>query len=308
MLQDPEIDLVVISTPPDTHYQVTKDTIQSGKHVLVEKPFVPASAQAEELIKLAREHSKLICVFQNRRWDADFLTVQKLIEEKKLGRIYELETHFDRFKPNGPSSWKAALTLDDGNGAIYDLGTHLIDQVFVLFGKPSEVYAKFVQQRTGTLVSGDGGPADQPDSVNATLSYADTGLLVHVRIGVMSVADKQPRFWIRGTRGSYHKQGLDAQEPQLVAGMKVADPGFGVDGAAYNGTLELLQDDGDVQAFTYPNIEPQTYSRFYELLANALASGKEEDVPVPPTQAAEVLRIIEAIRRSARTGMEVSLT
>lgn len=308
MLQDPEIDLVVISIPPNTHYEVTRDVIQSGKHALVEKPFVPSSAQAEELIKLAREHNKLICVFQNRRWDADFLTVQSLLEEDKLGRIYEFETHFDRFKPHDRMSWKSTLTLDEGNGAIYDLGTHLIDQVFVLFGKPTEVYGKFVQQRTGTLVSGDGGPENQPDSVNVMLSYADKGLLVHVRIAVMSVANEQPRFWIRGTKGSYRKLGLDPQEAQLVSGMKVADPGFGVDGAAYNGKLELLQQDESVQEFTYPNVEPQTYSKFYELLAKALASGKEEDVPVPPGQAAEVLRIIEAVRRSARTGMEVSMS
>lgn len=307
VIQDPAIDLVVISTPPNTHFEFTKTLIQSGKHVLVEKPFVPTSAQAEELIKVAREHGKLICVFQNRRWDADFLTVQHLIKEEKLGRIYEVETHFDRFRPNLPTGWKSVLTLDDGNGAIYDLGTHLIDQVYVLFGKPSEVYGKFVQQRTGTLVSGDGGPPDQPDSVNAMLSYADKGLIVHVRIGVMSIANEQPRFWIRGTKGSYHKHGLDVQEPQLVSGMKVTDAGFGVDGAAYNGKLELLQEDNSVQEFTFPNVEPQTYLRFYELLAKALASGKEEDVPVPPGEAAEVLRIIEAVRRSARTGMEMSM-
>lgn len=308
VLQDPEIDLVVISIPPNTHFEYTKTCIQSGKHVIVEKPFVSTSAQAEELTQLAREHHKLICVFQNRRWDADFLTVQNLIKEEKLGRIYEFETHFDRFRPNAPTGWKSVLTLDDGNGAIYDLGTHLIDQVYVLFGKPSEVYGKFVQQRTGTFVSGDGGPQDQPDSVNAMLSYADKGLIVHVRIGVMSIANEQPRFWIRGTKGSYNKQGLDAQEPQLVSGMKITDPGFGVDGAAYNGKLELLQEDNSVQEFTYPNVEPQTYLKFYELLAQALASGKEEDVPVPPSQAAEVLRIIEAIRRSARTGMEMSMS
>lgn len=306
VLQDPEIDLVVISTPPNTHYDFTKSVIQSGKHALVEKPFVPTSAQAEELINLAREHNKLICVFQNRRWDADFLTVQSIIQEEKLGRVYEFETHFDRFRPQKPTGWKSVLTLDDGNGAIYDLGTHLIDQVFVLFGKPTEVYGKFIQQRTGTLVSGDGGPEDQPDSVNAMLSYADKGLVVHVRIGVMSVANEQPRFWLRGTKGSYHKHGVDVQEPQLASGMKVTDPGFGVDGAAYNGKLELLQEDNSVQEFTYPNVEPQTYLKFYELLAKALTSGREEDVPVPPSQAAEVLRIIEAIRRSARTGMEMA--
>ncbi|CAN8095228.1 unnamed protein product [Discula destructiva] len=307
MLQEPEVDLVIVAIPPQTHFEVTRDIINSGKHALVEKPFVPSSAQAEELIKLAKEKGVFICVFQNRRWDADFLTVQKLLQEDTLGRVYELDTHYDRFRPNKPTNWKAITTLDDGNGAIYDLGTHLIDQVYVLFGTPTEVYAKFVQQRTGTLVSGDGGPENQPDSVNVVLSYADKGLLVHVRIGVMSVASEQRRFWIRGTKGSYHKLGLDPQEAQLVSGMQVGDQGFGVDGAAYNGRLELLQEDGSVHGFTYPNVEPQTYLRFYELLAKALSENNEESLPVPARQALEVLQIIEAVRKSARSGMEVTV-
>lgn len=305
MLQDPEVDLVVVSTPPNNHFETTRQILASGKHVLIEKPFVPTSAQAEELAKFAKEQGKLVCVYQNRRWDADFLTVQKLIQEDKLGRIYEFETHFDRFKPDQPVNWKADLTMDHGNGVIFDLGTHLLDQVYVLFGKPTGVYAKFVQQRSGKFVSGEGGPEEQADSANVMLTYADSGLIVHVRIGVMSVANEQPRFWIRGTKGTYHKRGLDTQEPQLVSGMKVTDAGFGVDGAAYNGKLELLQEDGSVQEFTCPNVEPQTYLRLYELLAKALSTGKQEDVPVQPGQAAEVLKIIEAIRESAQKGKEV---
>lgn len=305
MLQDPDIDLVVVSTPPNNHFDSTRQILASGKHVLIEKPFVPTSAQAEELTQFAKEQRKLVCVYQNRRWDADFLTVQRLIDEDKLGRIYEFETHFDRFKPHQPVNWKADLTLEHGNGVIFDLGTHLIDQVYVLFGTPSGVYAKFVQQRTGKFVSGDGGPDEQADSANVMLTYADKGLIVHVRIGVMSAANEQPRFWIRGTKGTYRKMGLDTQEPQLVSGMKVTDAGFGVDGAAYNGKLDLLQEDGSVQEFTCPNVEPQTYLRFYELLAIALSTGRQEDVPVHPSQATDVLKIIEAIRESARNGKEV---
>lgn len=307
VLQDPEIDLVVLSTPPNTHYDLTKRVLESGKHVLAEKPFVPTSAEAEELVELAKEKNKLLCVYQNRRWDADFLTVQHLLHEGKLGRIHEFDTHFDRYRPEASRSWKSTLTMADGNGAIYDLGTHLLDQVYVLFGKPAAAYGRFVNQREGRLVSGAGGLEDEPDSVYATLSYPGRGLLVHVRIGVLSAESKQPRFWLRGSRGSYHKTGLDAQEPQLLAGMGITDAGFGVDGAAYNGTIEVVQDDGSVQDFTYPNVEPQTYLRFYELLAKALASGKQEDLPVPAQEAAEVLKIVEAIRESARTGNEVSV-
>ncbi|KAG6357201.1 hypothetical protein INS49_015079 [Diaporthe citri] len=285
LLQDPEIDLVVLSTPPNTHFEQAKRVIESGKHVLAEKPFVPTSAEAEELVKLAKEKNKLLCVYQNRRWDADFLTVQHLLQENKLGRVYEFDTHFDRYRLDAPTSWKSTLTMADGNGAIYDLGTHLLDQVYVLFGKPTAAYGKFTNQREGRLVSGVGGVENEPDSIYATLSYAEKGLLVHVRIGT----------------------GLDAQEPQLKAGMKITDAGFGVDGAAYNGTIEVVQDDGSIQDFTFPNVEPQTYLRFYELLAKALASGKQDDLPVPAQEAAEVLKIVEAIQESARTGKEVSV-
>lgn len=307
MLQDPEIDLVVVTTPPNNHFDLTRQILQSGKHVLVEKPFVPTSAEAEELAKLAREKGKLISVYQNRRWDADFLRVQKLIEEDKLGRIYEFETHFDRYTPGKPDTWQSRLTLDDGHGAIFELGTHTIDQVFVLFGKPTAVYGKFVQQRSGKIVSGEGGPEDQADSINVMCTYAEKGLIVHVRISVMSVSAEQPRFRIRGTKGTYHKAGLDPQEDQLLSGMKVTDAGFGVDGAAYHGKLELLQKDGSAQVLTCPNDEPPTYLKFYELFVKALATGKEEDVPVPPGQAAEVLKIVEAIRESARSGTEVAV-
>lgn len=308
MLEDPEVDLVVLSTPPNTHFNLTKKIIQAGKHVLTEKPFVPTSAQADELVKLAKDKNKLLCVYQNRRWDADFLTVQHLLQEDKLGRIYEVNTHFDRYKAEKPADWKGTLSMAEGNGALYDLGTHLIDQIYVLFGMPTRAYGMFTNQREGKILSGDfDTPDQQPDSIYALLSYPERGLLVHVRIGVLSVESKQPRFWIRGIKGSYHKTGVDAQEPQLKSGMKITDAGFGVDGAAYNGTLDLLQEDGSMQDFTYPNVEAQTYLRFYDLLAKALASGKQEDLPVPAGQAADVLRIIEAIQESARTGQHVSI-
>lgn len=308
MLEDPEIDLVVLTTPPDSHFTLTRKVINAGKHILTEKPFVPTSAEADELVKLAREKNKLLCVYQNRRWDADFLTVQHLIEEDKLGHIYEVNTHFDRYKAEKPVNWKGTLSMAEGNGVLYDLGSHMIDQVYVLFGMPTGVYGNLVNQREGKIVSEDiESPDHQPDSIYALLSYQKRGLLVHVRIGVLSVESKQPRFWIRGTKGSYHKVGVDVQESQLRSGMKITDVGFGVDGAAYNGTLDLLQEDGTVQDFTYPNVEPQTYLNLYELLAEALATGKEEDLPVPASQAAEVLRIIEAIQESARTGRLITL-
>lgn len=307
LLADPEVDVVVITTPPDTHFALAGAALRSGKHVLVEKPFVPTAAEADSLVALARERGVQLCVYQNRRWDADFLEVRRLVAGGALGRVVEFETHFDRFRPGRPTNWKGTLPMKWGGGVVYDLGTHLIDQAFVLLGMPSAVYARFVSQRDGRLVSGDGGEDEEPDSLTAVLSYPETGALAHVRIGVMSVETKQVRFWVRGTKGSYHKYGLDPQEGQLKAGMKPSEADFGHEDASRAGRLCVAKDDGSVVDEPLPAAEPETYLKFYELFARSLETGKEADVPVPATQAADVLRIIEAVRTSVKTGMEVAV-
>jgi predicted dehydrogenase len=307
LFQDPEVDVVIISTPPNTHFDLVKSALEHGKHVLVEKPFVPTSTEAHELVALARQQKRVLCVYQNRRWDSDFLTVQKLLGDGTLGRVLEFETHFDRFRPEKPTTWKGTLSMSQGGGVVYDLGSHLLDQVFVLFGVPSAVSAKFVNQREGRLVSGVT-PEEEPDSVTAVLTYAKTGLLVHVRMAVISVETKQPRYWVRGTKGSYHKHGLDPQEDQLRAGGKATDSNFGIEDASKAGTLCVAQEGGRITEQVLPSVEPETYRRFYELFGNSIESGNEADVPVPASQAAQVLAIIEAIQESARTGKDVSVT
>ncbi|KAK3326167.1 hypothetical protein B0H66DRAFT_512469 [Apodospora peruviana] len=307
LLADPDVDIVIVSTPPQTHFQFARDALTSGKHVLVEKPFVPTSAEAEELASLARNKNLILCVYQNRRWDSDFLTLRRLIDHDALGRIVEFETHFDRLRLEKPTTWKGKLPMAQGGGVLYDLGTHLLDQVFVLFGLPTGVSAKFVNQREGRLVTGDGGDDQQPDSISLVLSYAATGLLVYVRIGVASVESKQMRFWVRGTKGSYHKSGLDPQEDQLRGGIEATDEGFGWEDEEKYGRLCFVGDGGNVEERVCPTVEPETYVRFYELFARAVESGKEEDVPIPASHAAQVLRIIEAAKESAKTGREVGL-
>lgn len=306
LFQDPDVDVVIISTPPNTHFDLAKSALENGKHVLVEKPFVPTAAEANKLVAIARQHKRVLCVYQNRRWDLDFLTVQKLLRDGTLGRLVEFETHFDRLRLEKPKTWKGTLSMSQGGGVVYDLGSHLLDQVFVLFGMPSTVSAKFVDQREGKLVSG-ATPQEEPDSVTALLSYADTGLLVHVRMAVASVETKQVRFWVRGTKGSYHKHGLDPQEDQLRAGGKASDSNFGHEDASKAGTLCVAEDGGRITEKTLPSVEPETYRRFYELFGNSVESGNESDVPVPASQAAQVLAIIEAIKESARTGKDVSV-
>merc|ERR1712093_615137 len=287
LFADSNLDIIVITTTPDTHFSFTKSALEAGKHVIVEKPFVPSSSQAQQLI----------CVYQNRRWDADFLTVKKLISEDKIGRVVEFETHFDRYKAVKPETWKGTLGMEQAGGVVYDLGTHLIDQAYVLFGLPKSVTAVFENQRD------DGG--EEPDSITILLGYGAGKPLVTVKAGVMCVETEQLRYWVRGTKGSYKKFHLDVQEDQLKAGMMPGDKGFGVESEERAGTLVVLED-GKPKASVLKNVEPETYAKLYEGFAKAVAGGGEKEVPVKASEARDVLRIIEAARESAKSGKSVS--
>lgn len=194
---DPDVDLVVITSIPGTHYSMCKDALEAGKHVVVEKPFVPTSREANELIEIQKKSGKLLTVYQNRRWDADFLTLRQVMSSGSLGDIAEFETHFDRHRPDPPpDTWKAAD--EPGHGSIYDLGTHLIDQVYHTFGMPRRVTGFIYEQRRGT----QGGVHD---SFTALLHYDK--MIATVKAGVVSPEVEQLRYWVRGTKGSFKKVG-----------------------------------------------------------------------------------------------------
>ncbi|KAE8448183.1 hypothetical protein EG329_009787 [Mollisiaceae sp. DMI_Dod_QoI] len=293
MFADPAIDIIVITTTPDTHFSFTKSALQAGKHVLVEKPFVPTSAEAQQLIDISSKTGKLICVYQNRRWDTDFLTVRKLMSDGKLGRVVEFETHFDRYKPVRPETWKGKLGMDHAGGVIYDLGTHLIDQAYVLFGLPKSVTAIFANQRN------DG--EAEPDSITILLGYGAEGPLVTVKAGVMCIETEQLRYWVRGMEGSFKKFHLDVQEDQLKAGLKPGDNGFGIEGEDRSGKLVVLEGDKPKQSI-FKNVEPETYAKLYEAFSKSIEGGGEEKIPVKASEARDVLKIIEAARLSAKSG------
>jgi predicted dehydrogenase len=297
LLADSEVDVIVITTPPDNHFDLTKAALESGKHVLTEKPFVPTSAEADKLIAIARENNRLICVFQNRRWDSDFLTVKQLINQGTLGRVLEYNTHFDRYKAAAATNWKGKLGIPQGGSALFDLGTHLIDQAYTLFGKPQSVRGRLLSQREGKP------DFFNPDSVSADLAYPD-GKVANIRISSLSVELDQPRFWIRGDKGSFHKFGLDPQEDQLKAGQSPSAAGFGKD-KPESMKLAVVDADGKAKAAPVPDLVPETYTAFYNAFAKAVASGKEEDIPVKASEARDVLQIIEAVQESAKSGKEV---
>lgn len=297
LLADPNIDIIIITTPPSSHYALCVSGLEAGKHILVEKPFVPTAAEAHALLKLSRAKGKQLCVYQNRRWDTDFLTLKQIVKDGTIGRIVELETHFDRYKPAKPETWKGQSPMVEGGGVVYDLGTHMIDQVYLLFGMPETVFAVFAVQRGGI-------DASEPDSITILLGYGPAGPLVTVKAGVLSVEKEQLRFWARGEKGSWKKFGLDVQEDQLKKGMKPADEGFGVERA---GTLIVLDAEGKPKEEAYEMVVPETYIKLYEGFAKAVDGGDEADVPVKAAEAADVLRIIEAARESAVSGGVVTL-
>ena len=195
--KDSAVDLVVVTSTPNTHFSMCKDALEAGKNVVVEKPFVPTAKEAEELIEIQKKSGKVLAVYQNRRWDSDFLTLRQIMEAGSFGHIAEFETHFDRHRPEPPSaeSWKNEDK--PGHGSIFDLGTHLIDQIYHLFGMPKQVTGFLYQQRRGV----EGGPHD---SFTAILQYAD-GMMATARAGVVGPHVRQLRYWVRGTEGSFHK-------------------------------------------------------------------------------------------------------
>jgi scyllo-inositol 2-dehydrogenase (NADP+) len=224
VLADATIDLVSICSPNETHYAYTKLALLAGKHVLVEKPFTATSKEAEELISLAKTQNKILTVFQNRRWDSDFLTVKKIIEEKRLGEILNFEIHFNRFKPDlNVKKWKEINTAS--SGVLYDLGAHIIDQTIVLFGNPKNVWGQTFTQRENSKID---------DAFDIQLDYGK--LKVTLRSSLM-VRENSPRYIIHGTKGSFVKYGMDVQEDYLKAGKMHALVDFGIEPTTQYGTL-----------------------------------------------------------------------
>jgi predicted dehydrogenase len=212
-LADKSIEVVVVSTPNETHFALAKRVLEAGKHVIIDKPFAPTAAEALELGRIAKSKGLLAIPFHNRRWDGDFLTVKKLLKENAVGRLVTFESHFDRFRPTPrENTWKEAE--NPANGMLFDLGPHLVDQALALFGAPDAISASVRADRDQTAIE---------DAFDITLHYNGAngkGLLVHCRTSYLACLNA-PRFLLHGTRGSFEKHGLDPQEPTLVGGAKV---------------------------------------------------------------------------------------
>jgi len=288
MLANQEIELVVITTPNESHFPLAIQALEAGKHVVVEKPFTPTYAQAQQLIELAEERDRVLSVFQNRRWDGDFLTVKNLLHDKTLGRLVEFESHFDRFR-NRPKedAWREKDL--PGSGILYDLGSHLIDQALVLFGQPEMITADVRRQR-------DFGESD--DFFEIILHY---GQLRVVLKASMLVKEYGPRFILHGTEGAYVKYSLDPQEKALKSGEVPSDESWGREPKEQWGTL-YMDVDGDTKK---QKIETATgcYQKYYQNIADVIRGNGE--LMVKPEQARNTIRIIEKAFLSSRESRSV---
>lgn len=286
-LADPKVDLVVIATPNNTHFDLARQALSSGKNVVVDKPFTTSIEEAVELIALAEESKRLLSAFHNRRWDADFLTLRKLLAEGKLGEVVEFESHFDRYRPEVGKRWRERP--GPGGGLWYDLGPHLVDQVLELFGIPESLDADLEAQRVG---------AEAVDYFHVLLRYGRKRVILH---GSCLVSRENARFSVHGTKGSYIKQGLDKQEDALKKGVRPGGPDWGRD--PDEGTLTTWQE-GARHVESIPNI-PGNYLAYYEGIRDAIRNGAPN--PVPGEEAVRVMAVLEKAQQSSSARCEFPL-
>ncbi|WP_371779675.1 Gfo/Idh/MocA family protein [Streptosporangium subroseum] len=276
LLAADEFDLVVIASPTPSHVELAERTLERGLATVVDKPLAVRAADAERLIALADSRGVPLTVFQNRRWDGDFLTVRRLIEEGELGQVWRFESRFEWLSPRPRPAWKSGTAGRDGGGVAYDLGAHLIDQAVQLFGPVAEAYGELDRHRENAV--------NDDDSFIA-LTHT-SGVRSHLAMSSL-VARRGFRFRVLGSASAYSKWGLDPQESQLAAGMSAVDEGFGVEPAESYGRLGRDGDDRPVPT------ERGGYRRFYATLAEALAG--RGPLPVDPRDALAAIRIIETL-------------
>ncbi len=293
LAQPTQLDLVVIATPNRAHVPLGLAALEAGLLVVIDKPLAPSVSEAERLIAAAQRANKLLTVFQNRRWDNDFLTVRQLIAADLLGPITRLESRFDRFRPTPKAgAWRERPEPEEAGGLLFDLGAHLIDQAMQLFGAPVSVYAEVDIRRAGAAVD---------DDTFIALRFAG-GQVAHLWASVIP-RHPGPRLRLIGLRGVYEKHWLDPQEEALRTGSRPGDEGWGREPRERWG--HLATEAGGLALEGVVETLPGSYETFYAFVRDALLSGGHP--PVDPAESLAALRVIEAARESARTGTTIRL-
>ena len=286
MLADATIRLVVVATPNTTHLPIARQCLLAGRDVVVDKPIALSSSEAAQLVQLARASGRLLSVYQNRRFDGDFLTVQKLLATGRLGQVVMFESHYDRYRlAPRLQAWREDGSA--GGGVLLDLGAHLVDQALVLFGLPQSIWASVRRERAG---------ARSDDAFDIYLQYA-AGFGIWLRASCLARAPG-PRFTIYGTQGTFRKFGIDPQEACLIAGDRFATAPWGVEGPEHWGTLTL-----DVEGIAVSSslaTEAGDYREYYENIRDVVL-GKAA-LAVTAIQAWQTMRVLEMAMDSSTTG------
>jgi predicted dehydrogenase len=275
-----QADLVVVATPPGSHVQLTRAALAAGLPVVVDKPFTPTAAQGAELVEAAQKAGLLLSVFQNRRWDGDFLTVRRLIESGRLGAVNRFESRFERWRPVAKGGWRETGGAEEAAGLLYDLGSHLVDQALVLFGPVRSVCAETDTRRAG--VTSD-------DDTFVALTHANG---VHSHLWMSAVTPQLgPRFRVLGQSAAFVKYGLDVQEDALREGHRPGEAQWGADVPERYGIL------GEGENLETVPTDAGAYESYYAGIAAALLDGAP--LPVDPREAVQALEVIEAARDAA---------
>lgn len=290
LLEDDAVELVVVNTPSVTHFDFARQALEAGKHIIVEKPFTATVGEAEELIGLAIKKNLYLSVYQNRRYDSDYLTVKKILDQGLLGPVVEAEIHYDRFVP--ALSYKVHKeTPTAGVGALYDLGSHLIDQALQLFGMPIAVFADMAINRPGSRVS---------DYFDLKLFYPEHRVILK---SSYYVREAMPGYQLHGKLGSFIKHKTDVQEQDLLAGKVPGGPDWGMEPENQQGLLHT-EKDGVIIREHIPSLRGD-YSLYYEGIYQALRF--QAPVPVSGEDGKKVILIIEAANKSNRERKVIEL-
>lgn len=286
LLSMDDLDLIVVNTPDSTHFEYARLALLAGKHVIVEKPFTETEEDGEELVALAAEKGLMLSVYQNRRWDSDFLTVKDILAKGLLGHLVEFESTFPRYRNFiKPDTWKE--TGKEGGGLTYNIGSHLVDQALQLFGMPEAVFADIATLR-------EGGKVDDYFVIHLLRPQKAPDVKITLKASYL-MCESEPRFVLHGREGSYVKYGLDPQEAALTEGQLPDSPHWGEEDESAWGVLRTAKD-GKVERAPYPSL-PGDYAAFYENVYRHIRCG--EPLLSDARGVVDVIHVLEAAWESS---------
>ena len=290
MLADELVELVIVNTPNYTHFEYAKKALKADKHVIIEKPFTVDVTEAKELIELAKKHNKTLSVYQNRRYDSDYKTLKKVVDDKMLGELVEVEMHFDRYREElSPKQHKETPGL--GTGVLYDLGAHLIDQALQLFGNPRKVFADIRIIRPQSLV----------DDYFELLLYYEK-LRVRLKASY-AVREALPGYILHGLKGSFIKPKTDVQETMLQQGIIPGGENWGTEPETEKGLLHT-EIDGKIIREYIPSFQGN-YNEYYNAIYESIRNNKP--LPVTAEEGMAVVQIIQTAFESSKAGCAIEL-